>query len=464
MLADNLLAARSQMAFTLGFHILLVPFGLCLPLFTLIANARGLRYDDKDALRLARRWSHAMGVLFAVGAVTGTVLSFEMGVLWPGLMGRFGDVFGLPFALEGIAFFLEAIFIAIYIFGWDRLSPRVHLWLGAPLPLFALLGAFSIISANSWMNTPRGFTLGADGRPTNVDPWAAIFNPALPHELTHFLLAALMCAGFAVASIYAVGMLRGRRDRLHRLGFLIPFTIAALTTPVQMAVGDRAVREVVELQPIKFAALEMVAETATHVPERLGGRMKDGVPTGGILIPDLASILTGFSPDTQIVGLNTVPLRDRPPATIVHLAFDVMVGAGSALALLSAWFVVGWLRRRDLPKSRWFLRACAPAGLLAFAALEAGWVLTEVGRQPWVVYGVLRTADAVTHAPGLWGSFAIVVAVYAAVGVALIGILRAMSRRWREGKEEAIPGPYAPRGPLVLPGPTGPTPPGARLS
>src|SRR5579863_9788259 len=248
--ASNLIAARSQMAFTLGFHILLVPFGVCLPLFALIANAYGLRHDDRAALRLASRWSHAMGVTFAV-------LSFELGILWPGMLGRFGDVFGLPFAIEGLAFFLEAIFVAIYIFGWDRLPPRLHLWLGAPLPLFAALGAFAIISANSWMNTPRGFQLDAAGRPFAVDPWAAIFNPALPHELAHFLLAALLCAGFVMASIYAVGMLKGRRDRLHRLGFLIPFTVAAIATPMQMMVGDRAVREVVKLQPVKFAAIEL---------------------------------------------------------------------------------------------------------------------------------------------------------------------------------------------------------------
>ena len=258
-----------------------------------------------------------MGVLFAVGAVTGTVLSFELGLLWPGMLGRFGDVFGLPFAIEGIAFFLEAIFIGIYIFGWDRLQPRLHLWLGAPLPLFALLGAFSILAANSWMNTPRGFELDAGGQVTNVRPWAAIFNPALRHELAHFLLAALLAAGFVVSSIYAVAMLRGRRDRLHRLGFLIPFSVAAVVTPLQMLVGDASVREIVKLQPVKFAAMEMVPETATHVPERLGGHMRDGVPTGGLPIPDLASILTGFHADTRIVGLATVPAADRPPATVV---------------------------------------------------------------------------------------------------------------------------------------------------
>jgi cytochrome d ubiquinol oxidase subunit I len=454
MFASNLLAARSQMAFTLGFHILLVPFGLCLPLFALIANAHGLHHRDRDALRLARRWSYAMGVLFAVGAVTGTVLSFELGVLWPGMLGRFGDVFGLPFALEGIAFFLEAIFIAIYIFGWDRLPPRVHLLLGTPLPLIALLGAFSILAANSWMNTPRGFQLDAAGQVTAVHPWAAIFTPALRHELVHFVFGTLICAGFVVSSIYAVGMLRGRRDRLHRLGFLIPFSIAAVAAPLQMLVGDQTVRQVVKLQPIKFAAMEMVAETATHVPERLGGHMRDGVPTGGIRIPDLASFLTGFHADTSIVGLDTVPPSDRPPATIVHLAFDVMVAAASALALLSLWFLLAWWRRRDLPRSRWFLRACACAGVVAMIAMEAGWVLTEVGRQPWVVYGFLRTSQAVTHARGIWGSFAIVVAIYATVGVSLLLILRAMSRRWSAAGADELPVPYAPRGPLTLPSPS----------
>ena len=451
--ASNLLAARSQMAFTLGFHILLVPFGVCLPLFTLIANGYGLTHGDEEALRLARRWSHAMGVTFAVGAVTGTVLSFEMGLLWPGLLGRFGDVFGLPFMLEGVAFFLEAIFIAIYIFGWDRLSPRTHFRLGLPLPLFAFVGALSIIAANSWMNTPRGFHLDAAGKPIDVRPLAVIFNPALRHELVHFLLAALLCAGFVVAAIYAVGMLKGRRDRLHRLGFLIPFTVAAVVMPLQMVVGDRAVREVVKLQPVKFAAIELLAETATHVPERLGGHMKDGVPTGGIKVPNLASLMTGFRADTKIVGLNAVAPRDRPPATIVHLAFDVMVGAASALSLLAVWFFVAWLRRRDLPRSRWFLRAAAAAAPLSMLALEAGWITTEVGRQPWVVYGMLRTAEAVTRAPGIWGSFAIVVALYTAVGTGLIVVLRRMAGRWRTTAREPIPGPYAPHDPVLPPAP-----------
>jgi cytochrome d ubiquinol oxidase subunit I len=461
---SNLLAARTQMAVTLGFHILLVPFGVCLPLFTLIANRQGLRYDDEAAMRLARRWSRVMAVTFAVGAVTGTVLAFEMGLLWPGLMGRFGDVFGVPFMIEGVGFFLEAIFIAIYIFGWDRLSPRVHFRLGLPIPLFALLGAISIIAANSWMNTPRGFHLDAAGNPIDIRPLHVIFNSALPHELAHFLLAILVVAGFVVAAVYAVGMLKGRRDRLHRLGFLIPFTVAAIAIPLQMLVGDVAMREVERLQPVKFAAIELVGETSTHVPERIGGHMKNGVPTGGIKLPDVASLLKGFSPNAKIVGMNVVSASERPPATVVHLAFDVMVFSATALALLAAWFVLVWWRWRDLPRTRWFLRASVAAAALSLITMEAGWITTEVGRQPWVVYGVMRTSAAVTKAPGIWGSFAIVLGLYTVVAALVIFVLRRMARHWREGRPEALPVPYAPRGPLVVPEPAVPEAPAQETS
>lgn len=449
----TLLAARNQMAFTLGVHILLVPFGLVLPFMTLIANRRALKHDDTDALLLARRWSKVMALLFAVGAVTGTVLSFEMGLLWPGLTGRFGDVFGLPFVVEGIFFFLEAILIAIYVYGWDRLSPRTHFWLGTPLPFVAFGGASSILAANSWMNTPQGFELDDRGNITHVDVFKALFTPSWWYETVHFLLAALLVAGFVVASVYAVGMLRGRRDRYHRLGFLIPFTIACIATPLQMFIGDQVMRGVIEDQPVKFAAIELVPKTATDVPEVLFGRLEDGKVVGGISIPGLASFLTGFSTDTEIKGLNTVPEDDRPPATIVHWAFDIMVLLATALMGLVLWFAFVWWRRRDVPRSRWFLRAAAIAGLVAMAALEAGWVTTEVGRQPWVVYNVLRTKDAVTDADGVWISLTAIVVVYTLIAVATIAVLRRMARKWRETDSAGGPGPYDAPGPLQLPDP-----------
>jgi hypothetical protein len=271
MLATTLQAARSQMAFTLGFHIILASLGVALPALMLIANYRGLRHQDADALKLAQRWSKAVAVTFAVGAVTGTVISFEFGLLWPAFTGRFGQVFGVLFAIEGIFFFLEAIFVTIYIFGWKHLSPWTHFWTGVPIVITGLGGAFSVVAVNSWMNQPQGFS-PTTGKVASVEPLKVIFNPAVPYEVPHMILAAYLVTGFLVASIYAVGMLRGRRDRIHRLGLLIPLTVACIATPIQFAVGDTAARAIAKDQPIKFAGMECVQTTSTDVTEYIYGR------------------------------------------------------------------------------------------------------------------------------------------------------------------------------------------------
>jgi cytochrome d ubiquinol oxidase subunit I len=444
LLASTLSAARSQMAFTLGFHIILASLGVALPAMMLIANYRGLRRNDPDALRLARRWSKAVAVTFAVGAVTGTVLSFEFGLLWPAFTGRFGQVFGVLFAMEGIFFFLEAIFIAIYIFGWKHLSPWVHFWSGVPVVIAGLGGAFSVVAVNSWMNQPQGYS-PATGDVTSVDPWKVIFNPAVPYEVPHMILAAYLVTGFLVASIYAVGMLRGRRDGIHRLGLLIPLTVACIATPIQFAVGDTAARAIAKDQPIKFAAMECVQTTSTDVTEYIYGRCTaDGVK-GGIGIPGFDSFLVGWSTSTQVIGLDTVPPDDRPPFnTMLHWAFDTMVGICTVLIGLALWLGIGWWRKRDFPQSRWFLRATAVSGVAAVVALECGWIVTEVGRQPWIVYNVMRTEDAVTHASGVWVTFGLIIGLYVALGATLIITLRAMSRRWREADENDVEGPYGP--------------------
>jgi cytochrome bd ubiquinol oxidase subunit I len=428
----ELLAARSQMAFTLGFHIVLACLGVGLPSLVVVANWIGLRRGDPVAMLLARRWSTVMAVTFAVGAVTGTVLSFEMGLLWPVLMGRFGGAFGLPFAIEGIFFFLEAIFIAIYIYGWNRLSPRAHLWSGIPVVLAGLGGTFSVVAANSWMNQPAGYVLGPDGRVMTVQPLEVIFNRATFYEVPHMLLAAYLVTGFLLASVYALGLLRARgdADRYLRLGFLIPFVMAAIAAPLQVAVGDIAAREVVKDQPAKFAAMEYIMTTGPHQPVTLGGILVDGEVVGGIQLPELGSVLAGFSPDTVIIGFDQIPVDQRPPATIVHLAWDTMVGIGTALVLLGVWGLVLRVRRRDYATSRWFLRAAALAGIGSIVALEAGWIVTEVGRQPWVVYLVLRTRDAVTQAGGVQATFTAVVILYSGLGIATLLALRTLKRRW----------------------------------
>jgi cytochrome d ubiquinol oxidase subunit I len=447
---SQLLPAREQMAFTLGFHILLVPFGVAFTFLMLLAEFRGIRRSDEVALLLARRWSQVAVVLFAVGAVSGTVLSFELGLLWPGLMGRFGAAYGIPFAVEGLFFFLEAIFISIYIYGWQRLRPWPHFWTGAPVVLSGIGGTASVVAANAWMNEPAGFTL-AGGQVVAVQPLRVFFNGAFWFETLHMLLAAYMVAGFLVAGVYAVGLLRGRHDRYHRLGLTVPLTVAGIASPLQVFVGDLAAREVFAREPAKFAAIEELPRTGTHVPEVLGGVLQDGQVHGGLPIPSVASLLSGLSPGTRIRGLDAIPASVQPPedlVTVVHLSFDLMVAIGVALLALSAWYALVWWRRRDLPGSPWFLRAVAISGLLAVAALEAGWVVTEVGRQPWTVVGYLLTRDAVTRSGNLWAFFCGVLVLYAVVGWATFRVLGLLRRRWREAGGSVAPTdvPYGPTG------------------
>jgi cytochrome bd ubiquinol oxidase subunit I len=451
--------ARAQMAFTLAAHIILVPLGVSWACMTLIANYRAIKKSDRDALVLAQRWSKYMAVTFAVGAVTGTVLSFEFGLLWPRFMGKWGEAFGVPFAIEGLFFFAEAIFIAIYIYGWRRLKPWPHFWTGVPIVITGIGGTISVVAANAWMNHPTGFTLNAAGDIIDVDPLKVIFNEAMPYEASHMLVAAYLVGGFLVASVYAAGMLRGRRDRYHRLGFIIPFTVAAIATPVQMVVGDTLARWVYENEPIKFAAMELVPKTESDVPETLLGHMNsDGTVSGGIPIPGLASILSDPADGTSTVvrGRNAFPEDEQPTiaqANTVHLAWDLMVGIATLLFLLSAWYALCWLFKRDMPQSKWFLRVAACAGVLSIIAMEAGWVVTEVGRQPWIVFGHMKVEDAATTNSGVWITFIVIVLLYIAVGITTIAVLRRMSRRFRETDEaEQVPAPYGPRDRTALDG------------
>jgi len=447
--ASNLLAAREQMAFTLGFHIVLSCLGVALPATILIANYIGLKKGDEAAIELAKRWSQAMAVTFAVGAVTGTVLSFEFGLLWPHFMDRFGAAFGVAFAIEGIFFFLEAIFLAIYIYGWKRLSGWAHFWSGVPMFVTGIGGAFSVVAANSWMNQPQGFTLNAAGKVVDVEPLKVLVNPATGYEVPHMILAAYMVVGFLVASVYAVGMLKGRRDRLHRLGLLIPLTIGLIATPIQLFVGDTAARAVADHQPAKFAAMECIQETGGHQTEYVGGVCTSDGVKAAIPIPDLDSFLVGFSADTKVTGLNEIPNDERPPAnTFLHLSFDLMVGIGTGLLALGAWVAWAWWKRRDIPRTPWFLRIVAVSGVASVLALWCGWIVTEVGRQPWIVQGYMRTSEAVTDAKGIWFSFGLVLLLYAGLGTGAVLVMRSMSRRWREGGA-GLEGdtPYAPSTP-----------------
>jgi cytochrome d ubiquinol oxidase subunit I len=436
--------ARAQMAATLGFHIILACFGIALPSIVLLAEFIGLRRHNETALLLARRWSQAMGVLIAVGAVTGTVLSFELGLLWPGLMRQYGSVLGVPFGVEGLFFFLEAIFAGIYLWGWRRLPGWAHWWSGVPIAVSGIFGAMAVIAVNSWMNTPGGFT-EVDGQITSVDVWQVFFSRSAIYEMPHMILAAYMVAGFGVASVYAVGILRGRRDRYHYTGFALGFVPAAVLTPFQIFVGDTAARAIAHDQPVKFAAMEYVARTSRQVPEWLGGAYVNGHIYAGIKIPYMDSLLVGFGPGTKVIGWDSVPPADRPPVVwLIHLAFDVMVGLGSLLLLVGLWAAWTWWRRRRWPRPRVFWALGAVSGLAAVVAMECGWVVTEEGRQPWVVYGLQTTAQAATTNGGILTSLSIVVVGYGVLGAATIAILLMLSRRWRRDDRDDASVPYGP--------------------
>jgi cytochrome d ubiquinol oxidase subunit I len=447
----DVVPARAQMATTLGFHIIFAALGIALPTIVLLAEFIGLRRSNPVAMTLARRWSQAMGVLLAVGAVTGTVLSFEMGLLWPGLMRRYGAVLGLPFGVEGVFFFLEAIFAAIYLYGWRRVPGWAHFWTGVPIAVSGIFGAMSVIAVNSWMNQPGGFT-ERRGQIVSVNPWQVFFNHAALYEMPHMILAAYMVSGFLVAGIYATGILRGRRDRYHYTGFALGFVPAAVLTPFQIFVGDTAARAIAHDQPVKFASMEYVAETSTKVPEWLGGVYINGKIYGGIRVPWMDSLLVGFSPNTKVTGWNSVPAAERPPAvSLIHLCFDVMVALGFLLLLAGLWAAWTWWRARRLPRPRLFWALGAVSGVAAIVAMEAGWVVTEVGRQPWVVYRLQTTAEAATTNGGVSTTLTLIIILYAVLGAATILILRMLSRNWRRSDAVEAPVPYGPPPPPQQP-------------
>jgi cytochrome d ubiquinol oxidase subunit I len=424
-----LLEARQMQALSFSVHIVLVAFGVSFPAMVLFAEWLYRRTGDELYLTLARRWSRVMVALFAVGVITGTILSFEMGLLWPNFTGTFGGVFGLGFAIEGFSFFVEAIFIGIYVYGWGRLTPRAHFAAGIPIVITGFTGSLMVISVNAWMNHPSGFRLSG-GKVIDVHPLDALFgNRFLWHEIVHMYIASYIVAGFLVASVYAFGRLRGRWGRYERAALAIPLTIAALASPVQVLVGDWAAREVATMQPVKLAAIEGLPSTTHGAPEHLLGWYTDGQVKYGIEIPHMLSLLAFHSWNASVKGLDTVPANQRPPVNVVRLSFQAMVGIGTLLALLGVGYVAVRILRRRLPESTWFYRAIVLAGPLAVVALIAGWVTTEVGRQPWIVYRVMPTADAVSGAGGIPVGYGTLVIVYAAVAVAVAWILRRLARK-----------------------------------
>jgi cytochrome bd ubiquinol oxidase subunit I len=436
---EYLLEARQMQALSLGVHIPLVCFGISFPAMVLFVEWLHNRTGNPVFKALAKRWSKVMLILFAVGVVTGTILSFELGLLWPRFMEQWGEVFGFAFAIEGLFFFLEAIFIAVYVYGWDRLTPRMHFLSGVPIALAGVGGSSSVIAVNGWMNNPQGFDIAANGEVTDVRPLEALFNSHLWHEAVHMYLAGFIVASSLVASVYAAAWLRGRRDAYHRAGLVVPLAVLCLAAPAQIVVGDWAARTVAESQPTKLAAMEALQETTEGADLTFGGWYVDGEIYGGVSVPKLLSLLAFHDPDATVEGLNEVAADDRPPVAWVRNSFQLMVGIGTLLALLGLWFLWARWRRGALPRTAWFYRLVVVAGPASLVALIAGWFVTEVGRQPWIVYELMRVEEAVTGAEGIPVGYATLVVVYLGLFSVALYMLRRLARRPPEA--EVKPGP-----------------------
>ena len=425
----NLLAARMQMAFTLGSHIILACFGVGLPVLMLFAEWRYLQTNDAGWKVLAKRWSKAFAVMFAIGAVSGTVLSFELGILWPEFMGKYGAVIGLPFTMEGFAFFLEAIFAGIYLYSWDKLPKRVHFLTGIPVAVAGFLSAAFVVTANAWMNSPTGFRM-EDGKPVDIQPFAAMLSDTSAAQVAHMLLAAYMVTGFSVAGFYAYRKLRGDVTRYTHRAMTLGLVLAIFSTPLQMIVGDWSAKVVAKTQPVKLAAMEGHYETETGAALRIGGIPDDDaeVTRYSIDIPYLLSFMAHGDPNAEVKGLKEWDRDLRPPTLIVHFAFQIMVGIGTACMAMVAWTIWSLLRKKRFPNSKLYLFLLAMSGPLTVLAMEAGWTVTEVGRQPWIIQGVMRTKDAVTDAPGIWNVFWVTIAIYSVLAFCTVFVLRLLGK------------------------------------
>lgn len=423
---STLLGARAQMGTSLAFHIVLAALGVGLPLLLFLAEGLYLRTGDAVWLQITKRWSKAFGILFAIGAVSGTILSFELGLLWPTFMKFSGSIIGLPFTLEGFAFFIEAIFLGLYLYGWERLTPRAHWLTSIPLMCSGGLSAWFVVSANAWMNTPAGFII-KNGQLTGIDPIAAIFNPSTPYETTHMLIASYEATGFGVAAMCAWGLLRGYREEWLKKGLWLSLIVGSIAAPLQFISGDLSARAVAQNQPAKFAAMEALFHTTAGAPLLLGGIADTKTQTTkfGIEIPKLLSILAHENPNATVKGLDAFPAAIQPNPNMVHPFFDLMVGSGTfALAIAVLFWFMYWRGKRQVSLNPWLLRGIMLAGPLMFLAIEFGWMVTEEGRQPWVIQGYLLTKNAVTTAPGVDITFTIFSALYIVLGIMTFVLLR----------------------------------------
>ncbi len=420
----DLLAARAQMGISLAFHIVFAVAGIAMPAMMVLAEYLYFREGNVVYLEIAKRWAKGTAILFAIGAVSGTVLSFELGLLWPKFMEFAGPIIGMPFSLEGFAFFTEAIFLGIYLYGWNRVSASFHIFSGLMVALSGVASAVFVVIANAWMNTPTGFRI-LNGDVVDVDPIAAMMNPSALWQTVHMVLASYQGIGFIVAGIHAHQIRKGRNNEFHQKAMMIAFFFGAVTAILQPITGDYLARNVARMQPAKLAALEGHFKTEKGAPLKIGGipnSSKQETPYA-IEIPYGLSLLAFHDPHAEVKGLNEFPREDWPNVPAVHLAFQVMVGCGIAMALVSIWGAWLYWRKKLFSDSAWFLRALLFASPLGLIAIEAGWIVTEMGRQPWIIYGVMRTSEAVTPMPGLIVPFVTFLFIYLLLAAVVVWLL-----------------------------------------
>jgi len=421
---NDFLAARSQMALSLAFHIIFSCIGMVMPFFMAVSHYYYLRTDKIIFRNITRAWSKGVAIFFATGAVSGTVLSFELGLLWPEFMKHAGPIFGLPFSLEGTAFFIEAIALGFFMYGWGKFNKWFHWCTGVVVGLTGLISGILVVAGNAWMNSPTGFDY-KDGIYFNIDPVKAMFNDAWFSQALHMSLAAFVATGFAVAGVHAWMVVRKKNIEFHTKAFRIAAIFACTAAVFQPLSGDYSAKDVAHRQPAKLAAMESLSHGGTHVPLLIGGipDPKTQTVSYGFEVPGMLSFMIGHNTNTAVKGLDQFPVEDQPPVLITHLAFQVMVGLGMFMFCISIlYFFVLW-RKRSFEKNRWLLKLFAFATPLGFMAVEAGWTVTETGRQPWILHGIMRTKDALTPMPGIQYTFYLFTAVYISLAFFVVLLL-----------------------------------------
>ena len=421
---EDFFAARAQMALSLGFHIIYACIGMVMPFFMAVAHFKWLRTKDIAYRNITKAWSKGVAIFFATGAVSGTMLSFELGLLWPTFMKHAGPIFGMPFSLEGTAFFIEAIALGFFLYGWDKFNKWFHWFTGVVVGISGLASGILVVSANAWMNSPAGFDF-VNGKYLNVDPIKAMFNDAWLFQSLHMTLAAIAATGFAVAGVHALMIIKGKQIDFHTKAFKIVIVFAAIAALLQPISGDFSAKDVAVRQPAKLAAMEAHFHTEKSASLIIGGIPDEETKTVNyaIKLPGLLSFLAHGNLEQEVTGLDDIPADEHPPVVVAHIAFQIMVGLGMAMMFLAVLYFLS-LRKTLWYRQRWFLNLFVLAIPMGFIAVEAGWTVTEVGRQPWIIYKVMRTADAVTPMPGIVYSFYLFTAIYISLSIVVVFLLK----------------------------------------